>query len=1321
MAAVLEKNDPAARHESQVDEQIAQATSRIRAHDLAFGALILVALVLSYAVAMIVIDKYAVLPEWVRQGALAAFAALATGTAYLTLVRPLRKQINPLYAAKRVEGTIDDPKNSVTGYVDAREKGDLNGTVKAALASRAAAAAAEADVDRAVDHRSLRVLGGVAVACFLVLVVLFFVFRGAQFMSLLGRTFVPFSSDPIATRTQVALVKPEPADPTITTGQSVTVQVRVEGRVPAADAPDKVRLLVRHNQADPNYEELPMVPGATNRDWELRVPDYLVQNGFWYKVKAGDAETAENKVTVRALPAFTEFRATYEYPKYLRRAPDTVTEAAVRAPRGTTVTLVAKTNREVRSGDIIIDRAAPVAGAPVPNDPKALQFTFKVANNCSYKLVFVATNGERSADVFQAPITVESDLAPQLVITKPEEDETTAAANGQLAVDGKIGDDHGIATVTLKMKLIAPVERPLPDVPYLNGTAPTFRRDKDGTFPTNLDYKGSVDLAKLTKDGAGVPLKLDDKCVIEYWLEATDNCTEPKANVGKSAAKRVRLTPPVSEPMEQKAQDDRKNERKNEEQKHGNDQKQKLENENRDPNKKDGQGGKTEPKTGDGGKEGDPKTDPKNPPDPKTGTDGNDGKGGDPKGDVGKTADDLQRQLDREKTSGGDAKPNPSAATNPDERPNPAEQKPKPQEMAGMKEAAEPKPEPKQPDPMQPPGTNPPAPAENKTQGDTKKPDEPGQPKPQPPQGGTDPKIEKKDTAPAEERGPPGAGAGVPGNDKDQPPPAPKGGDPKRDPGNGGAGKPGTEKTEPKENPQPGAPKAGPPDAAPKPPAQEPKRGDEKPAPQPNPAEPPKAGPPDAGDGKPKTAPSPADTKPMPKGDPMMMPGGADSEPKPAGGANDMKDPKGGTNAAETKPDDKKDAPKGTGTKPLDKGAEKPAPKDNKGDPNAGGTDAPMPKEKIDDKTRRELEEAANNLNSPDENKRRDAQKKLDDAIGKDKREELEKLQKDLNSNDKATRDAAQKKVEDFKKELDKKSPAGGGDTKGPKDPPKLDDKTKQEIENAVNDLNNPDPDKKRAAQEKLDKLVGEKNRKEAEQLMQDLKSDDKDKREAAQKKLDELRKQLEGKKDDGPPKGKEPTKEEIEELVKKAQDLNSPDEAKRKEAEKFLDEKIGEEARKKLQEEMKKKDMMPPDPDRLKREMEEWNQGPGRGTANKGPMESDPKNRAKTAQLQLDEFKKDENRDRIKKQKDWTDAEYDKFIKDMERYVEQLKKAADKPAPAPAPTPKDPKDPVFNPGTAGKVDGPRGTGDAGVGGPTVAPPGFEDLRKRFNDALKKK
>src|SRR4029077_12944505 len=114
-------------------------------------------------------------------------------------------------------------KNSVTGYVEAQETGEVHNVVKAAMSAKAAKAVGDADVNRAVDHRSLIVAGAVLVLFLLTLGVLFFVFRPAQFGSLMRRTVVPFSADPIATRTQLTLVKPDPADPTITTGQTITV------------------------------------------------------------------------------------------------------------------------------------------------------------------------------------------------------------------------------------------------------------------------------------------------------------------------------------------------------------------------------------------------------------------------------------------------------------------------------------------------------------------------------------------------------------------------------------------------------------------------------------------------------------------------------------------------------------------------------------------------------------------------------------------------------------------------------------------------------------------------------------------------------------------------------------------------------------------------------------------------------------------------------------------------------------------------------------------------------------------------------------------
>lgn len=1244
MAAVLEPQDATAKNTSRVDEQLAQATSRIRAHDLMFGGLVLVAFALVYTTAMILLDKYLNLPQWVRQVSLLGFVGTFAGVAYLTLLSPLRRKINPLYAARQVENTIDDAKNSVTGYVDAQQKGGLNATVKAALAKRAAQSVADADVNKAVDHRSLLWLGGIAIGLFLALIVLFFVFRPAQFGSLFGRTFAPFSSIEKVSQTQITLVKPEPAEPTITVGQSITVAVRVAGKVPSADKPDRVRLLVRHNPADPNYTELPMVQGNTTRDWELRVPDYLVQNGFWYKVVGGDHETPEHKVSVRSLPQFTDnFQATYVSPEYLRRAPETANSPIIKAYRGTTVTLLARTNRDIRDATMTIEPGSTeVTGTLVPGEPKAVQFVFKLKESGKYKLAFTATDGEATVTpLFQSAITVEADQEPRVVIDKPEGDESELPANGQLAIDGKVGDDFGIDTITLKMRIAGATARPLPDRPFLNGKSASFRREKDNTWPTDVEYKHSVDFSQLTKDAVGLPLKLEADTVIEYWLEATDNCTEPKPNVGRSAIKTVRLLPPKVVEEEKAMQDKQKDDRKNEEKKHNADQQQKLDQEKREPkNQPQPKDGKPDPKNPDKGgdkKDGNPdakkggEQPPKkggepekkddntagmpgmndmgmNPPMPKTGTPdmnmnpmpmnpndmGMPGMGTpetapppptkDEK-DIQRKADDLKNEIDKENKTGGSVKPNPPTEDN--ERAKPADAKPQP--MGDMGNMAESKPEPKAGgDPMQKNDTKP---ADAKPEGNVEKPTDPAASKPQPPKAGepmADPKADPKGAAPSEPRNEPVGSS--PAQEKPQPKdaqPAPKDPNAKQDPNSGASAKPATDKKDGDPAGMPNATDKKDPaaDAGSKPkPMPEATRGGDKPD-QPKGAPPADTKPdqkPAAGEAKPDKAPPAADTKPKPADD--MMPGGM-TEAKPDGGANEPKP--NGTGAADTKPakpDDKNPPMGGGGGQGVEKGTEKPDPKDNPAKPmgGAGGND---PKQKkLDEKELKELEQAAKDLTNPDPKKKEAAQQKLDKAIGEDKRKELEKIANDLESPDKEKREAAQKKLDELKKQAQQ-----GGDKGDKKEAPKFDEKQMKEIADAMKDLQSGDKAKQDAAREKLDKTIGEQQRKEAEQLMKDLQSPDKEKRDGAQKKLDDMKKELEkqtkGKKDGGD-KGKELTKEEIADLAKKAQDLQSKDDKTREKAEKELDDKIGKENREKLQKEMK--DKKPGDAEQQKKLKEE-------------------------------------------------------------------------------------------------------------------------------------
>ena len=164
--------------------------------------------------------------------------------------------------------------------------------------------------------------------------------------------------------------------------------------------------------------------------------------------------------------------------------------------------------------------------------------------------------------------------------------------------------------------------------------------------------------------------------------------------------------------------------------------------------------------------------------------------------------------------------------------------------------------------------------------------------------------------------------------------------------------------------------------------------------------------------------------------------------------------------------------------------------------------------------------------------------------------------------------------------------------------------------------------------------------------------------------------------------KGRELTKEEMKELIEKARDLNSPDEGKRKEAEKAFDEKVGKEAREKIQEEIKKrddqfkKDFGPKEKEDLQNKIDDiakHTPGAGKGPIDKHAnvpgastdplkpaMEDDPRNRAKTAQLQLEEFEKHRYDKDLHDKLGWTPEDYRRFLERQRELVEQRTKEAE-------------------------------------------------------------
>jgi collagen type III alpha len=1170
MATAITPPPAPSKLDARLEEELGKATGRIRLNDVLTGALALAVLTLAYATAAVLLDRWLVLPEWVRQCMLAGFLVAFAGVAYLTLIRPLRRRVNPRFAARKVEETVPGAKNAIINWVDLRDK-ELPASVRGAVAVKAVEGVAGADVNKAVESKRVIWLGAAAGLLLAVLAALFVILKPAPFLSLVNRTFNPFTPIPIASRTALTIEEPAGGDVTVTAGDPVTVRVHVGGSIPEPNGPDRVRLRVRYNPAAPEFDELPLEPGGSAREWVLRVPQGVVQNGFWYRVAGGDAETTEHRVAVRSRPLFREYEVRYVYPAYTRLKPEVAREPALWAYPGTEVTITARTNRQVKRGWLQIDgRSDLIPGQLVGEARDSLQFKLTMPRKSgTYRLGFTSADDEPSEPTPAYPIKVAADLAPLATITAPAEEEITLPPSGLLKVDGTLSDDFGLTSATLQMRVSeGEIKADISPKPYREGKS--FRRESDGTYPTAMDYKDSVSLDSLTYKTGG-KVSLAEGMVLEYWLEATDNCTEPRPNVGRSEVKRVRIGPQEKEPEQQK-QD--RQQRATEEQKHQKQQDEQLQAEKRDPPQQlrpDNQQQDSEPKEGEQGQEGstqEPKGDAQSRPE-----------GGDPK------------QKQQPGQTGGEQQP--------EQKPGQPGGDPKQEQQPGQRgEGATGDPTQQSPD-HRPGDTTPKDRSQQDQSGKPPTGDPSGDPTKQPsegktsPEGGTsqnqEPKSGQQPGDPDHERRAREVQEAIdqqnrqPGSGRSQDPadarPAESPADPKP-----AGDQPMTGGAEQKAGQPQGTPSA---DSKPAGDVEQPKPAETKPEPKPasDPQQQPhqQASPGSGATGDTQKHPPvagnvPAEERPQPQPgsegtDPKKPEPGEPKQDDPGaargGAATGQTDPKATPPAAETKP--KPEASRGQerpmegtstgeqtpqerpadarGPKPVEPGATKqPPPGTELGKPTAAGEKPQPSAEGSDPKTA--PADARPEKTRPEPAGTSDP--KGPTAAGQE-RPEPRATEKPAGTDPEAAQgDAGQKKI----------------------DP--------EELRQAAQDLASGDPQKQQAARDKLDNMIGKENReraeREARQLQDDLQSSDPERRQAAEQKLKELAKQAEQ-------QGDQASKPKIDpkELQQAAQDLASGDPQKQQSARDKLDSMIGKENRERAEREARQlqDDLQSSDPER--------------------------------------------------------------------------------------------------------------------------------------------
>src|SRR5262249_31687169 len=142
-----------------------------------------------------------------------------------------RRRVNPYYAARQLEKTLPDAKESVVTWLDLHDY-PLPPVFRNALTARAARDLNQADLDRAFSvRRNWRLAGALGVLLLPILFLL--VTRPVQALSVLGRTFLPLEDVEVPRATRLVLVAPKTGNCFVAERQPVPFLVRVEGHNPA--------------------------------------------------------------------------------------------------------------------------------------------------------------------------------------------------------------------------------------------------------------------------------------------------------------------------------------------------------------------------------------------------------------------------------------------------------------------------------------------------------------------------------------------------------------------------------------------------------------------------------------------------------------------------------------------------------------------------------------------------------------------------------------------------------------------------------------------------------------------------------------------------------------------------------------------------------------------------------------------------------------------------------------------------------------------------------------------------------------------------------
>lgn len=606
-------NDADARRaEKALLERVAQARAAVRRVDLTTAFCAFATLALGVLFLGVLLDHW-VLPDGLspRGRLFFAVAWVASTTLYFVvrLVPILRRQIAPLYAAKILEESWNDPHNSAISWLqlrreaaDARRRSqkaqkarnketaknkqngenaqndadsndsvDVNAvdpSILRGVALQAANRAASAPSETLVDCSGL-IRWGAAFAVVVAVCAGYSVFSPKSPFASVGRIVAPTAA--IERPQAVALEEVSPGDATVYQGDFLDVAAKIDG---AGSLPVEIF----YSTEDGRLVDLrvPMKPVGASR-FEARFPngDDGFSEPLTYRVVVGDGGRFESvsptyRVDVKPRPTFQVEKTTLRFPDYTGLTSQTfANQGDVRAVEGTTVEIVARSNSPLESA-LFLPNGDESKGAKMtisPDNPRLATFEFrldwkqtssvlrnadaeeKVPALTSYRLLSVDVDGQRNRDARDYSVETLADVPPTIRWESAPESGATVPLNDALRFQVWAEDpDFGLRSVRVRTAI-----RDLDEgASAARATpAPIDLPLRSRSARAEVDYSTGPTpfVGPNVLSGALVPaelgLQVGDE--IEYWVEALDS-KEPEANVAATEKLLFVVGEPVANP-----------------------------------------------------------------------------------------------------------------------------------------------------------------------------------------------------------------------------------------------------------------------------------------------------------------------------------------------------------------------------------------------------------------------------------------------------------------------------------------------------------------------------------------------------------------------------------------------------------------------------------------------------------------------------------------------------------------------------------------------------------------------------------------------------